>query len=96
MEDGFRSLPAGWPERAWAPGTRVRVVQSPDWAGPWPAEFCGTVDDLFPPEAVDHPQAEDGELAYWVRFDHSQMDSEGCGPYHKAQIWGSCLRAEQG
>ncbi|MCX5396893.1 ferrous iron transport protein A [Streptomyces sp. NBC_00102] len=95
MENESGTPPEGWPESAWPSGTRVRVVQSPEWAGPWPVEFRGTVDDLFPPAPVEHPDAAEGELAYWIRFDRSQRDSEGCGPYYEARIWSRYLRTEQ-
>jgi hypothetical protein len=44
------------------------------------------------PELVHHAQAQPDELAYWVRFDESQLDSAGDGPYRKAQIWGRYLQ----
>ncbi|MFD6530694.1 ferrous iron transport protein A [Streptomyces sp. NPDC060184] len=94
-EPEHEGLPTGWPEDAWPPGTRVRVVQDPAWDGPWPVEFWGTVDGPEPPAPVEHAMAADGELAYWVDFDRPQMDSEGAGPYRKARIWGRYLRTEK-
>lgn len=94
MDSGAEELPSGWPEHAWPPGTRVRVLQDPDWAGPWPVEFWGTVDDLQIPAPVAHAQAREGELVYWVRFDAPQVDSDGCGPYRAAEVWSRYLRTE--
>ncbi|MFF7185596.1 ferrous iron transport protein A [Streptomyces sp. NPDC008222] len=76
-----------WPEDAMAPGTRVTVVQDPAWPGPWLEVFQGTIDDFEPPAPVRDNTAHSGELAYWVVFDSPQYDSDGCGPYYKAQIW---------
>lgn len=81
-----------WPVRAMAPGTRVTVVQDPSWAGPWQAEFRGVIDDFQPPEPVGHAMAHSGELSYWVVFDGPEYDSDGCGPYCKAQIWDRYLK----
>ena len=74
------------------PGTRVTVIQDPSWAGPWQVEFQGEIDDLEAPEPVRHAMAQDGEMAYWVNFDEPQYDSDGDGPYRKAQIWGRYLK----
>ncbi|MFD3933506.1 hypothetical protein, partial [Streptomyces sp. NPDC058614] len=87
MNKGADRSSLDWPVNAWPVGTRVRVVQDPAWAGPWPVEFWGTVDDLRPPFPVDHASAREGELVYWVRFDEPQVDSEGDGPYRGAEIW---------
>ncbi|MFB7471652.1 ferrous iron transport protein A [Kitasatospora sp. NPDC056184] len=74
-------------------GTRVRVVQDPEWDGPWQREFDGTVQYVpSPPEPVLHTSARPGELAYWVRFDEPQRDADGDGPYDKAHIWDRYLR----
>ncbi|MGW7408358.1 ferrous iron transport protein A [Streptomyces sp. NPDC054833] len=81
-----------WPASAMTPGTRVTVVQDPSWAGPWQAEFQGVINDFQPPAPVRHATAQEGELAYWVVFDSPQYDSDGCGPYYKAQIWDRYLR----
>jgi len=84
----------GWPANAWPVGTRVRVIQDPAWAGPWPVEFWGTVDDLRPPCLVDHASAREGELVYWIRFDEPQVDSDGSGPYRGAEVWDRYLTRE--
>ncbi|MFD8595353.1 ferrous iron transport protein A [Kitasatospora sp. NPDC059646] len=81
-----------WPAGALAPGARVTVVRDEERGGPWQREFRGTVDDLGAPEPVGHPAAEEGELAYWIRFDEPQFDSDGDGPYRKALIWARYLR----
>ncbi|MFJ1755928.1 ferrous iron transport protein A [Kitasatospora sp. NPDC088134] len=80
------------PEGSLAAGARVTVVRDRGWDGPWRAEFQGVVDALVAPEPVVHPQAEVGELAYWVAFDEPQYDSDGGGPYRKALIWSRYLR----
>ncbi len=85
-------VPQEWPTGAAPAGSRVRVVHDTEWDGPWQDEFLGTVDDLVAPAPVDHPQAHEGELAYWVRFDESQYDCAGDGPYLKALIWARYLR----
>ena len=72
-------------------GTRVRVVQDDRWSGPWAHVFTGTVSDMAAPEAVSHRAAQAEELSYWIEFDTPQMDSNGDGPYRKAQIWGRYL-----
>jgi hypothetical protein len=81
-----------WPKGAMTPGTRVTVIQDPSWPGPWQAEFQGTIDDVEPPELVQHSTAHSGELVYWVVFDGPQYDSDGCGPYYKAQVWDRYLK----
>jgi hypothetical protein len=89
-----RPLPQDWPEDALPAGTRVTVIQAEDWAGPWRQVFTGTIDDMAAPEPVGHPDARDGELAYWVDFDEPQHDTSDDGPYRMACIWGRYLRAE--
>jgi hypothetical protein len=97
MKDTSAPAPADagqtWPTGAFAPGSRVTVVRASDWDGPWPAEFPGTIDATCAPEPNEHAQALSGELLYWVTFDIPQYDSDGDGPYRKAQIWGRYLRA---
>lgn len=87
-----RPLNHAWPTGALAPGSRVTVVRDPGWGGPWQVEFLGTIDAMGAPEPVGNPRAGDGELAYWVSFDEPQYDSNGGGPYRKAQIWARYLR----
>ncbi|GHA77734.1 hypothetical protein GCM10010305_21000 [Streptomyces termitum] len=87
-----RPLSRAWPAGAWAPGTRVTVVRDPDWDGPWQAEFSGTIDAVGAAVPNEHAQAFSGELLYWVTFDAPQYDSDGDGPYRKAQVWGRYLR----
>jgi hypothetical protein len=89
-----RPLPKQWPIGALASGSRVTVIRDPSWDGPWQQEFSATIDTIGAPEPVEHPQAGDGELKYWVRFDAPQYDSSGGGPYRKAQIWDRYLRPE--
>jgi hypothetical protein len=89
-----RPLPTPWPAEALAAGSRVTVIRDPGWDGPWQQEFSATIDDLGAPEPVEHAQAADGELKYWVRFDSPQYESSGDGPYRMAQIWGRHLRPE--
>ncbi|MFJ9710021.1 ferrous iron transport protein A [Streptomyces sp. NPDC101234] len=74
------------------PGTRVTVVQDPAWVGPWRDVFQGTVDDFESPAPVRGNTARSGEWAYWVVFDSPQYDSDGGGPYYKAQIWDRYLK----
>jgi hypothetical protein len=81
-----------WPKGSMTPGTRVTVIQDSSWPGPWQAEFQGTIDDVEPPELVQHSTAHSGELVYWVVFDGPQYDSDGCGPYYKAQVWDRYLK----
>ena len=83
-----------WPTGALPPGSRVTVIRASDWDGPWQAEFPGTIDAAHAPEPNEHAQALSGELLYWVTFDTPQHDSDGDGPYRKAQIWGRYLRTE--
>ncbi|WP_405422164.1 ferrous iron transport protein A [Streptomyces erythrochromogenes] len=87
-----RPLAQSWPAGALPPGSRVTVVRDPDWDGPWQVEFRGTIDAMGAPEPNEHAQAFSGELLYWVAFDDPQHDSDGQGPYRKAQIWGRYLR----
>ncbi|THA84486.1 ferrous iron transport protein A [Streptomyces sp. A0592] len=89
-----RPLAQSWPVGALPPGSRVTVVRDPDRDGPWQVEFLGTIDAMGAPEPNDHAQALSGELLYWVAFDAPQYDSDGQGPYRKAQVWGRCLRPE--
>ncbi|MGW6981952.1 ferrous iron transport protein A [Streptomyces sp. NPDC054932] len=89
-----RPLSQDWPAAALAAGSRVTVVRDPDRDGPWRTEFPGTIDDMGAPELVESSYARAGELAYWVTFDAPQYDSDGGGPYRKAQIWDRYLRPE--
>ncbi|MFG2986439.1 ferrous iron transport protein A [Streptomyces sp. NPDC048258] len=89
-----RPLCQDWPAPALTAGSRVTVVRDPDWDGPWRNEFLGTIDDMGAPELVESPHARVGELAFWVTFDAPQYDSDGAGPYRKAQIWDRYLRPE--
>jgi hypothetical protein len=91
-----RPLAREWPPGALPPGVRVTVLRDPAWDGPWQREFLGTVDAMGAPEPVEHAGARPGEFAYWVAFDEPQLDSEGEGPYRKAQVWGRHLRPEPG
>jgi hypothetical protein len=89
-----RPLNQDWPKDALPAGTRVTVIQDSIWRGPWRQEFRGTVDSMGAPEAVSHPKARPGELAYWVKFDEPQYDADDMGPYRKASIWARYLRAD--
>lgn len=89
-----RPLSQSWPAGALPPGSRVMVLRDSVRGGPWQEEFLGTIDDMGAPEPVQHAHAHPGELEYWVMFDEPQADSDGCGPYRKARIWGRYLRLE--
>ncbi|MGI9822069.1 hypothetical protein [Agromyces sp. Marseille-Q5079] len=82
-----RPLDDEWPVRSMKPGTRVRVIQARDWAGPWRRVFIGTIDATIPPQPAQNKNARPDELQYSVRFDESQFDADGDGPYRKAVIW---------
>lgn len=82
-----RPLSQQRPPGALAAGSRVRVIQDPEWDGPWAAEFLGVIDVVGAPELVRDPHARPGELEYWVKFDEPQYDSDGDGPYRGARIW---------
>jgi hypothetical protein len=86
-------LPRRWPVGAMVAGTRVRVVQSEDWVGPWERIFTGTISGMGAPEELTDDRARPGELAYWVDFDEPQMDFSEDGPYRKALIWERYLQA---
>jgi hypothetical protein len=89
-----RPLSQTWPTGALAPGSRVVIVRAADWDGPWQAMISGTIDGMGAPEPNEHAQALSGELLYWVTFDTPQYDSDGGGPYRKAQVWDRYLRTE--
>jgi hypothetical protein len=89
-----RPLSQIWPKDALAPGSRVTVIRDPEWDGPWQFEFFGTIDAMGAPEPNQASTALSDELLYWVTFDAPQYDSDGEGPYRKAQIWGRYLRPE--
>lgn len=89
-----RPLSQTWPTGALAPGTRVTVVRDRGWDGPWQVVFPGTIDAMGAPVPNEHAQALSGELLYWVIFDAPQYDSNGDGPYCKAQVWGRYLRTD--
>jgi len=83
------------------PGTRVRVVRDPDWEGPWPAEFLGTIGPPAPASTIDLaampevnvPDSDRGPMReFYVEFDHPQLDCDGQGPYRAAVIWEKYLR----
>lgn len=82
-----QSLDDEWPASSMKPGTRVRIIQDSAWAGPWREVFIGTIDATFPPQPVRNKNARPGELRYSVRFDESQFDADGDGPYREAVIW---------
>ena len=67
------------------------MIQDPGWGGPWAAVFTGTIDTTRPPCLIENPRARPGEYAYFVTFDSPQYDSDGDGPFRKAQIWGRYL-----
>ena len=46
-------------------GTRLRVVPSEDWVGPWERIFTGTISGMGAPEELTDDRARPGELAYW-------------------------------
>ncbi|MEU6240792.1 ferrous iron transport protein A [Streptomyces sp. NPDC047024] len=94
MTDNSGPVPADWPEGAWPPGTRVRVIKDPDWDGPYPVEFYGTVVATQVPFPVRNGRGREGELVYMVRFDEPQHDSDGLGPYRGGEVWGRYLVAE--
>jgi len=84
------------------PGTRVKVVRDPDWAGPWRQEFVGTIEgpavpvrviNLAEMPEVNVPDADRGPMReFFVRFDEPQQDCDGTGPYYAAVIWEKYLR----
>jgi hypothetical protein len=79
-----------WKAGAMPPGTRVRVIKSEEWDGPWRRVFTGTIDETISPHLVA-PGGRPGELEYSVRFDEPQMDWSEDGPYRKAVIWARYL-----
>jgi hypothetical protein len=79
-----------WPAGAMPPGTRVRVIKSQEWDGPWRQVFTATIDETISPRLVG-PPGHPGELEYSVRFDEPQMDWSEDGPYRKAVIWSRYL-----
>ena len=83
-----------WPEGAMLPGTRVRVVRDTSWDGPWEREFTGVLSPSIAPTPVNMRWAAEGELEYFVVFDESQIDCNGCGPYSKAIIWARYIRVD--
>ena len=86
-----RPLDGERPVEAMKPGTRVRIIKDESWDGPWRDLFIGTVDATIPPQPVRHRLARSGELEYSVRFDQSQFDAAGDGPFRKAVIWARYL-----
>ena len=50
-----------WPAGAMPPGTRVRVIKSEEWDGPWRQVFTRTIDETISPRLVG-PGARPGEL----------------------------------
>ncbi|GGS27994.1 ferrous iron transport protein A [Streptomyces griseoviridis] len=88
------AVPADWPEDAWPPGTRVRVIKDPEWDGPYQVEFSGTIAATLVPFPVRGGRGHEGELVYEVRFDEPQRDSDGLGPYRGGEVWGRYLVAE--
>jgi hypothetical protein len=85
------SMVGDWPDEALPNDTRVHVIKSKTWDGPWRQVFTGTVDETITPRLVGHKHAERGELEYSVLFDEAQMDTTGLGPYRKAVIWARYL-----
>lgn len=82
-----------WPDDALAPGTRVTVIKDANWNGPWAQVFAGEITTLQYPELVIRKPAFEGEYKYFVKFDESQMDAGGDGPYRMAQISARYLQA---
>ena len=85
------SMVGDWPEDAMPSGTRVRVIKSKTWDGPWRQVFTGTVDETITPRVVENKHAKTGELEYSALFDEPQMDTTDLGPYRKAVIWARYL-----
>jgi hypothetical protein len=89
-----------------APGMRVKVVQDPDWSGPWRQDFLGTivgpnvpfrVIDLAAMPEVNVPVSDLGPMREFdVRFDEPQQDCDGLGPYRGAVIWEKYFAAQTG
>ena len=50
--------------------------------GGWEKDFTGLIDSV--PSSVETRQGED--YMYWVSFDEEQNDTDGDGPYFKAEI----------
>jgi hypothetical protein len=73
-------------DRSDAVGTRVRVIKSETWDGPWRQVFTGTVDETITPALVEGRSARPGELEDSVLFDEPQMGMSEDGPYRKAVI----------
>jgi hypothetical protein len=81
---------------------RVKVVQDPEWRGPWRQEFLGTIAgpkvpvrviDLAAMPEVNVPDADRGPMReFHVQFDEPQQDCDGAGPYRAAVIWEKYLR----
>ena len=88
-----RQLPTLWPVGAMPAGTRVRITEDELWIGPWAQAVEGRVSAMAAPEPVVSRNSKPGELNYWIDFDPPQLDSDGDGPYRKAQIRGRYLEA---
>jgi hypothetical protein len=84
------------------PGDRVTV--SPDYH--WAKGATGVVATI-PPEAAgplgwteDHrrevPTRRGVNVIHWVEFDEPQMDGDGDGPYHAAEIRADALARTEG
>lgn len=83
-----------WPAGSLPLGATVRVLQDPEWGGPWARVFSGVIDDTAPPVLVANPKGDAGEFSYFVRFNEPQFDRDGDGRYRKAQILGRYPRRE--
>lgn len=80
---------------------RVKVVQDPQWAGPWQHDFLGTivgpkvparVIDLAAMPEVNVPDSDRGPMReFYVQFDEPQADCDGL-TYRAAVIWEKYLR----
>jgi hypothetical protein len=68
------------------------VRRDPTFPGPWPAEPLGTLvpwpndGALF--HVIQHEwQGRSEQRGFFVLFDEAQYDTDGAGPYYKAEVW---------
>jgi hypothetical protein len=83
-------MPGEWPAGAVPPGTRVRVIKSEEWDGPWRQVFTGTIDETISPRLVGPGVASESSNTR-LGSTNPKMDWSEDGPCRKAVVWARYL-----
>ncbi len=73
-------------ERPLRPGTRVYIIQDPEFGGPFQETFGATVQSSKRVEGLMPAAAKKSKFVYFVTFDSPQFDCDGDGPYSASEV----------